>query len=263
MYNIGIKFKQYPELRLTIYDTPVGKNFVQLIKDNYSASPPVYRDRVKYNVEYMIELAHQAKQAFNWDWEIPSYDLSHTTLLHKDLERLLGQTGFHDIPEQYDHLLMEMHYCLHIVQDPENIGTRTGAFQVEWFNDSGFPLDDTFEFGTKKSFGDVELLNPFVGHGPVQIFHENDYTAIEQTCKFHNFVKAGIVISTYNHEIDREEILKYFRHHATEFVEHHGQEKIMHYTGFPKIGHISNPEDFGNLLSSTDIIELESINFDL
>lgn len=263
MHKIALKFKNYPALRLLIYDTKLGKNFVKLIKDNYANSLPTYRDRIKYNTKYMFELARQAKEAFNWQWDIPEYDLEHTTLLHKDLERLLGTTGFQDVSEQYDHLLMEMHYCLHIVQEKENIGTRQGAFQVEWFNDTGFALDSNFEFGIKKTFGDVELLNPFVGHGPVQIFHENDYTNIPQTCKFHDFVKAGIVISTYDHTINRETILNYFQQHANEFVEKHGAEKIMSYTGFPKIGYIENLDDFKNLLAEKNVIELESMQFDI
>ena len=261
MSIIYVKFKHYPALELVVNDTPLGDRFKQLIKDNLQNSLPVYRDRVKYSVEYMFELAHQAKEAFNWDWEIPKYDLAHTTILHKDLERLLGTTGFEHVPEQYDHLLMEMHYCLHIVQDPENINTRKGAFQLEWFNDTGFELDESFTFGTVKTFGDVEFLNPFVGHGPVQIFHENDYTNIPQTCKFHNFIKAGIVISTYDHTIDRSGILDYFKHHAPEFVEQHGQDKIMHYTGFPKIGRVTNLDDFQALLDCPTVIELESIEF--
>lgn len=263
MYKINLKFKNHPVLVLSIYDTPIGENFVKLLNNNYTTSLPVYRDRIKYNTKYMFELAHQAKKAFGWEWEIPDYDLAHTTLLHKDLERLLGTTGFQEVPEQYDHLLMEMHYCLHIIQDKESIGTRNGAFQLEWFNDTGFSLDNTFNFGTKKTFGDVELLNPFVGHGPVQIVHENDHTNIDQTCKFHNFVKPGLVISTYDHTIDREIILNYFQQHAEQFVKKHGVEKIKHYTGFPKIGYLDNPDDFKNLLIDSDVIELESMSFNV
>lgn len=261
MSTLYIKYKNQPELVLDINDTAVANQWVELIKHNLVDSLPVYRDRVRYNTKYMLELAHQAQMAFDWDWTIPQYDLANTTLLHKDLERLLGHTGFENVPEQYDHLLMEMHYCLHIIQHPELIGTRRGAFQLEWFNDSGFDLPMSFVFNSKKQFGDVELLNPFVGHGPVQIFQENDHTEISQTCKFHNFVKAGLVISTSDHSIDRNKILDYFVQHAPNFVEHHGADKIQYYTGFPKIGHVVNLEDFGQLLDCNEIIQLESVKF--
>ena len=262
MNTMYIKYKNHPELVLDIDDTEVNNRWVELIKHNLAGSLPVYRDRVRYNVEYMFELAHQARAAFNWDWAVPEYDLSYTTILHKDLERLLGHTGFENVPEQYDHLLTEIHYCLHIIQNPETIGTRNGAFQLEWFNDSGFDLPTEFTFDSKKHFGDVELLNPFVGHGPVQIFQENDYTEISQTCKFHNFVKAGLVISTYNHSVDRNKILNYFVQHAPDFVKKHGDKKIQHYTGFPKIGRVINLEDFRQLLNCSNIIEIESVHFD-
>lgn len=262
MSKIYIKFKNHPQLKLNIKDTKITNQWVKLLQYNINSSLPVYRDRIKYNVEYMFELAHRARVAFNWDWEVPTYDLAHTTILHKDLERLLGETGFKDVPEEYDHLLMEMHYCLHIVQNPNKIGTRFGAFQVEWFNDIGFDLDNEFVFGTQKEFGDVELLNPFVGHGPVQIFQENDYTDIPQTCKFHNFVKAGLVISTFDSTVDRTEILNYFKKHAPDFVRQHGEHTIQHYTGFPTVGRVDNLEDFRQLLNCPEIIELESMDFD-
>jgi hypothetical protein len=261
MSTMYIKYKNHPELVLDINNTEITNQWIELIKNNLCDSLPVYRDRVRYNVEYMFELAHQARAAFNWEWTVPEYDLAYTTILHKDLERLLGHTGFENVSEQHDHLLMEIHYCLHIIQNPETIGTRNGAFQLEWFNDSGFDLPMSFAFNSKKQFGDVELLNPFVGHGPVQIFQENDYTEIAQTCKFHNFVKAGLVISTYNHSVEHNKILNYFVQHAPDFVKKHGAEKIQHYTGFPKIGRVINLEDFRQLLKCSDIIEIESVRF--
>lgn len=258
MSKIFITYKNYDPIVLQIDDTPLGDKYVQLLKDNYQASPPVYRDRIKYNSEYLLDLAQQAKAAFGWDWELTT----DFTLLHKDLEMLLGTTGFEHVSAEYDNLLTEIHYCLHIVQHLDTINSRDGAFQIEWFNDLGFTLDQSFEFNTHKKFGDVEFINPFVGHGPVQIFYEDDHTNITQTCKFHNFVKPGIVISTYNQMANCALILDYFKKHDPAFVNTHTEETILHYTGYPKIGHVVNLNDFKTLLNDPLVIELERIDFE-
>lgn len=258
MSKIFITFKNHVPLELQIDCTPLGNEYVKLIKDNYQARPPIYRDRIKYNSDYLLDLAQQAKLAFGWEWELTT----DFTLLHKDLEVLLGTTGFENVSAEYDNLLTEIHYCLHIVQNPETINSRSGAFQIEWFNDSGFALDQSFEFNTHKKFGDVEFINPYVGHGPVQIFFENDHTHITQTCKFHNFIKPGIVISTYNQIANRELILDYFKKHDPAFVNGHTEETILHYTGYPKIGHVVNLDDFKTVLTDPTVIELERINFE-
>lgn len=263
MSKIRIRFQQHPALVISIQESSLGRRFVDLLRQNYvQHGPPCYRDRIKYNNEYMHELSHRARQAFGWDWDIPQYDIESSTRLHKDLERLLGTTGFKEIPEQHDQLLMELHYCLHIVQNPEHVGTRMGAFQLEWFNDSGFDLDPEFEFAPEKKFGDVELLNPWVGHAPVQVFLENDIIDINMTCRFHDHVRPGLVLGTYNQSINRAEVLQHFLTHAPDFVDRHGIKALAKYTGYPRIGRIQNLDVFQNLLCHPGILEFHSLEFE-
>ena len=262
MPKIYVKFRSHDPLILYIQDDPVGNQLTDLIKKNYMTARPVYRDRIKYNEDYMIELIEKAKNAFGWECNIPSYQTEFSIYLHKDLERLLGTTGFQDIPAQHDELLMELHYCLHIIQHPKSVNTRNGAFQIEWFNDTGFVLPDGFEFQNEKQFGDIELLNPWVGHGPAQIFFENDHINIPMTCMFHDYVIRGLVLSTFNQKIDKNKVLYFFQMYAPEFVQKHTADKILHYTGYPKIGYIENLDVFEKLLISTEVIELERLTFD-
>jgi hypothetical protein len=260
--QILVTFQNHPALVIDIQSTNLGLRFIDLIKQNCQTyGLPSYRDRIKYTEQYMHTLAIRAQEAFGWQWDIPTYDLQSSIWLHKDLERLLGATDFSQVPQEYDELLMELHYCLHIVQDPGKVSTRQGAFQLEWFNDSGFDLDRDFEFGTVKRFGDVEFLNPWVGHSPTQIFFENDYINIPMTCKFHDRVKPGIVISTYEQKIDRLQVLDYFSTHAPEFVKLHSKEKIMHYTGYPCIGRVSNLDTFRQILTDPNEIKVNKLEF--
>jgi hypothetical protein len=264
MPKIYITFQNRPPLELHIIDTDLGYNYASLVKKNYENSFPVYRDRPKYTEKYMMGLAEQASVAFNWHWSADHYSLNNTPLLHKDLEHLLGTTGFTQVPEQYDHLLHELHYCLHIVQHPDTVGTRMGFLQIEWFNDDGFDLDTHFKFQHHMQFGDLQLQNPFVGHGPAQIFFENDYYDLDLTCKFHTFVKPGIVINVNTtYCVDPDQVIKKFQAQGPDFVARHGVEKIRHYTGFPVIGQIKNTKLLQEIVDCPNELFLEKLEFDL
>jgi hypothetical protein len=263
MPNLHITFRGYPTLTVDINNTELGRRYYNLVKANYSKQFPSYRDRIRYTPEYMLELAQQAKTAFGWQWSFDQYDLSITPQLHRDLERLLGETGFADIPAEYDNLLNELHYCLHIVQHPDIVRTRNGVMQIEWFNDDSFDLDSDFEFSTSIDFGDIVFQNPYVGHSPAQIYNEQDYSNLDSACRFPNRVKPGVVIAITNpHTIDRQAVLHEFERHNPAFVAQHTVEKILHYTGFPVIGRVLNINDLRTIVDAPDPIALELIEFD-
>lgn len=256
---INLAFKSSPILKIAIADTKVGNNYYQLVKDNYIQSPPIFRDRKKYTLEYMITLAHQAKQVLGWDWVKDSYDTSTAILLHKNLEEALAN-GFESVPAEHDHLFHELHYCLHVVSD-NLTPTRKGWLQVEWYNSQGFDLDNTFTFSHVMGFGDVKLQNPYVGHPPQTIFEENDNINIPQTCKFHDFVRPGINIAIQQFPtVDKPAVVEYFKQYSPEFVNQHGVDKIMHYTGYPVIGQVINLDDL-EIVVGSDRLEFDYMEF--
>lgn len=259
---ITISFSNSIDLRLSIQQSLLGDRYTNLVQENYLKEFPSYRDRIKYDSKYLRELAKQAKVAFGWNWELPEYDLTVTPTLHRDLERLLSETGFNNVPAEYDNLLHDLHYCLHIVQHPDEVNTRVGNLQIEWFNDNGFSLPADFEFQTQVKFGDCLFQNPYVGHSPVQIDNENDWDSLDQTCKFHTFVKPGIVIYTGpGYSISKEHILEKFKRHNPGFVKKHGESTILYYTGFPVIGTVINKDDLQILVDYPTPINLSRIEF--
>lgn len=261
MPYIDVKFKNYNKLVLNISDTPLGKKYFKLVKQNYNSSFPVFRDRTKYNIDYMLKLAKEAKNKLGWNWEFESYNIEITALLHKNIEELVG-TNFDSVPAELDNLIHELHYCLHIIQDGRTtVPCRDGWIQIEWYNDNGFTLEETNIFSNKLKFGDIRLQNPFVGHGPLQIYLEKDFTKISQTCKFHNFVKPGVIISISDfNEVDPKLIIDAFVKHAPEFVKLHSKEKILSYIGHPIIGHVENLNDL-HIIANAPYLELESMEF--
>lgn len=259
---INLKFKDKPILELSIDDTEVGKRYYNLVKENYKKQKPIFRDKVKYTVEYMHILAKEARTKLNWNWSADNYSIANTALLHKDIEELLGTVGFENVPEEYDDLLHELHYCLHSIQDNKTHSQRDGWLQIEWFNDKGFALDENYKFVKDLKFGDIKLQNPWVGHGPLQIYLEKDFSKISQTCKFHDFVKPGInvVISDFSKFDEEDKLIAEFQQHDPEFVSFHGIDKILRYTGYPTVGKINNLSDLKSVAESA-ILEFESLEF--
>ena len=257
MVNFEVKFSGVPALQCSLNDTKLTQRYIELIK--HQTESPIFRDPPQYTLEYFKELAVKARQMLGWDWVKDSYTLAVTTKLHKDIEKYLAQ-GFENVPEEHDHLLHELHYCLHAI---ESGSRRNSWLQVEWFNDDGFSIDaDEYPAKINLEFGDLRLQNPYVGHHPLFVYQQNDNFNIQQTCKFHDFVKPGIniVVARKNKPFDMATYLQWFETYAPNFVAQHGIEKLKKFTGHPVVGFVTNKSDL-ELLVQQPIIKFEYISF--
>lgn len=261
---ITVNFQNQAPLYLEIRNSEVGRRYFELVKSNYQKSKPIYRDELKYTPEYIYQLAAKARTAFGWNWDqVTDFSSGIAPYLHKDLEVLLAQ-GFEKIPEKYDDLIHELHYCLHLIQHkPGEKRTRNSWFQIEWYNDEGFELDPEFRFQTQLQVGDVRFQNPFVGHGPWQMWREQDFLNITQTCKFHTFVKPGInIVHTAQPGVTEvDQLIEKFKQHDPVFVQTHGVEKIRRYIGHPIIGRVINLNDLRQI-KQEPILTLASLGFE-
>ena len=267
MPTIYLEFKNQPKLILDIDDTTVGWQYFNLVKNQYTEGMPIFRDKINYTLEYFDYLVKMANKKLNTNWHFEIYDLPTTVLIHKTIEQLIGvkTTGFSNVSSEFDDLLHELHYCLHEIQHSKiNHNQRTGFMQVEWFTDNGIPLDENFTFNQKIELGDLRLQNPYVGHGPHRIYLDNDHTNIFQTCRFHDLIRPGIVIclSSFDHSfISSQEYKEYFSTNAPDFVNYHGMETIMKYSGHPVIGKVRNIDDLIKIKQAIPL-EFESLQFE-
>lgn len=261
MTNFSVKFKNSPEIVCEIDDTELGKKYFDLLKEQYQIdSKPIYRDPQKYTEVYLRQLAIQAKEVLNWDWLKDEYTLEVTTKLHKDIEQYLAN-GYTNIPAEHDHLLNELHFCLHAV---ESKSLRNSWLQIEWFNDLGFSISpDEYPAKMNLDFGDIRLQNPYVGHHPLYLYEQKDNTNIMQTCRFHDFAKPGfnLVVQDFrNYKFNQQEYLEWFRINGKEFLSIHSEEKLLKYTGHPVIGRVVNLNDLKSLIQQP-VIEIEKLLF--
>jgi hypothetical protein len=256
-----VKFCNAPALVCRLHDTELAKKYYALLKNQYFQDPnPLFRDQQKYTMEYFLQLVDRAETELGWNWHKEKYDLATTTLLHKDIEQYLAQ-GFENIPEEYDEILHELHFALHAI---ENNSKRDSWLQIEWTNDAGFNItEDEYPAKIKLEFGDIRLQNPYVGHHPLYVYEQKDTYNIDQTCKFHNFVKPGInlaIIPSNEYKFSLDQYLAWFNKHAPNFVQHNGQAQLIKFTGHPVIGTVINLEDLETLVAMP-VIEFESLNF--
>jgi hypothetical protein len=260
MLTFAVKFYNTPELQYQLDDTELAYRYLELLQTQYIDNPcPVFRDQQKYTLDYFNTLAQQAHTELGWNWVASRYDLSTTTQLHKDIEQYLAQ-GFENIPEEHDELLHELHFCLHAI---ESGSKRNNWLQIEWYNDTGFEITgDEYPATLNLEFGDLRLQNPYVGHHPLYLYQQQDSIDIMQTCRFHNFVKPGLnlVINHENKKFDIDQYLNWFRCHGADFLNTHGEEMLLKFTGHPVIGHVTNKYNLETVVL-TPILEFEYLKF--
>jgi hypothetical protein len=273
--DLSIYFKDFPPLLVQLDNNKVAHQWKKLFVDNYSQQMPICRSgKKKYTLAYLNELVAEANEKLHWNYSTSIASADDTVELHKNIEQICAN-GFKNIPSAYDNLIHEMHFCIHVVESSAILAPVTytkptvtttpvnkvqtiasvnkvqtiapvAVLQIEWFNDDGFALDKSFKFKLNLEVGDIKLQNPFVGHGPLQIYRYNDWSNVFQTCRFHDFVRPGINLLTRvrdNTDILDGSYEEWWQTNATEFVSQHGMEKIWHYTGHPVIGRTLNVSD--------------------
>lgn len=247
--DFEIKFHNIPSLKVQLDKTQLAEKYYNLLKFQYlEDSNVIFRDRQYYTLDVLCNLAAQANDCLGWNWDLSDTSWENLTLLHKDIEYLVGD-GYENLPAEYDNLVHDMHFALHSI---EYNNQRDPWLQLEWYNDNGFEIKPE-EYPGKRvcEVGDIKLQNPWVGHSPHMVYMQNDNTNIMQTCKFHDFAKPGIniMIEKYGSNQPYENYYNWFNKHCPEFLEKHTWETTKAFIGEPVVGRINNLEDLESAIA--------------
>ena len=258
---IKINIDNHQPLVVSLEDSDTAKVYTKLLSRNLARDEFVFRDPVKYTPEYFHSLCMRVKKELGWSWIRDEYSIEQTTDMHKNIESYLDKTeSFKDVPGDQQDLIHEAHFCIHQMQ----YGTqgRTPALQIEWFNDDKENLPDDSNFVIYPDFGDLILQNPYVGHPPLQCWQQNDYKNIERTCQFHDIIKPGIKIMTNTgrqKELDLYKYQAWWRDKCGDYVTKVGWEKILRYTGFPKIGSVIDKDNLRSIIADEKPLNITKI----
>jgi len=267
MSNITVIFKGQPPLHIELYNTTAAQQWRQLFVQNYQQQFPIFRDMQKYTWAYLRELIQQANTTCGWNFPSDVTTLDDTLDLHKCIEVTLAN-GYPSVPQTWWHILDEVHFALHKIQQGDmGLQAHRGYFlQLEWFNDDIVPLSEDFVFSDSFKFGSVRLQNIYVGHSPLMIYQQNDHSVVSQTCRFHDQIKPGLHIMTSRPnpsrplvDYDLADYTAWWNTRAPEFVEQHGWDTIMRYTGYPIIGEVVNTTDLETVYACPEVLELQEV----
>lgn len=265
MSDIIVIFKNQPELHIQLFDTTAANLWKQLFTKNYQQQFPLFRDMMKYTWEYLEQLIEQANQTCGWNFPSNVETLDDTLDLHKHIEVTLAN-GYEPVPVAWHHILDELHFALHKIQqgNMEYKPHRGYFLQLEWFNGDTLPLPEDFVFTHSPKFGSLRLQNAYVGHTPLMIYEQNDFSKVFQTCRFHDLIRPGlhIMCGQSNAAWFASRLNDYqtqWRTMAPEFVEQHGWERIMYYTGHPIIGQVENLQALEQVYGFPGVLELQEV----
>lgn len=260
MNHIQIFFKNNDPIIIELIDHAVADKFFKLVKINLQKEKPIFRDHAKYNEAYLKELAVKLKKELQWNWLSKDYCIEDTVAMHKEIENLLEKDhSFKSIPGHLQNLIHEAHFCIHAVQYANKNKPHGDFLQLEWFNDDFVELVEDIKFNTQLSVGDIMLQNPYVGHPPLQCYQQNDFKNILRTCTFHDRIKPGIKINLGILDgVNLENYKNWWHQKAPDFVNLHGFDKILYYTGFPVVGKVTNLQTLQEVLR-TPILELDKV----
>lgn len=259
---IDIKFKNTEVFNIELEKNSVTEKFKTILERNLNKSLPLFRDPGKYDEKYLRKLCGEVKEKLNWDWLSDDYSIENTVRFHKGIEKLIDKQGdFTKLDGEIQNLIHEAHFCIHSLQYKNENYKHGFMIQLEWFNDDFEILPDEAEFDTEINFGDVILQNAYVGHPPIQCYQQNDHAQIERTCAFPDRIKPGIKINlmqTKPNAFDWKHYEDWWRKNCSAFVDRVGWQTIKRYTGFTKIGKVTDLELFRKILEK-EILEVESV----
>jgi hypothetical protein len=260
MPNIFVHFQNHNPLIVDLEDSETAGLYLEVLRRNLEKEAPIWRDLLKYDLEYFKELCWQVQKTLGWNWDMANFTTSDTVRFHKDIENsLLKENSFDNIPGEHQQLIHEVHHCLHNMEVKDAKYPRGDFLQFEWFNGDyeEMPSDKKFKIGPE--LGDIILQNPYVGHPPLQCYMFNDYQQIERTCAFQDRIKPALKIGLSNDthfQFDEDDYKTWWIKKCPGFVDKHGMDTVLRYTGWPVIGKVRDIDYLNQL------VKIKELNFE-
>lgn len=260
MHRLSLKFDGIDEtINIVLDSSKNAEFFVSYLKSfNRPADSVSVHQPFDQQLESFLTKARQAKELFNFNWDLTRLTRENFNHWHRDIETF-DLSLYPPYTEEKARFFVDLHSELHLIENRivENLKDsnliRTSC-SIKWFAPS-VPWPEIPKFIPRLAVktGDVIMDFPHVGKSPWTSFQHNDVENLTQSCKLPNMCAPGFVIALTekyysNHYLDklirqeRQQLIDWYQTNIDTLGKMFSQEEMLAYDGEYCIGRLENLE---------------------
>jgi hypothetical protein len=259
MSILSLRFEGVTELVHVHLPPTKNADFFQnyLTSFNRPADSMTVQQPFDQQLENFLHKAQQAKEIFNFDWNLNSLTQENFNIWHRDIENF-DLSKYPPCTQEKDHFAIDLHSALHMIENrmldhlkPKKMFQQTSC-SIKWFAPSlPWPEIPKFKSRLEVEKGDIIVDYPHVGKSPWTSFENNDTTHLEQSCRLPDMCAPGFYISLvgtgYPEKIkqqkiqqEKEQLILWYQENITVLEKMFTQEQMLTYDGVYCIGKIQD-----------------------
>ena len=277
MSTLALKFDSINEIVEIELDSTVNAEFFKnyLLGFNRPADQLFYKQSADQVLKDFLNKAHQAKELFDFEWDLTNLTQDNFNLWHRDIETF-DLSKHPPWSQEKGDFFIELHTCLHAAEgdvSPKNTSSTRSFIKIKWFENSiPWPEIPKFKSGLDVEPGDIITDYPHVGKDPWTCYQQNDLTNLKQCCRLPDACPPGFLImlvgKRLNANINRtllqnrqQQLLKWYQQNINQVESLFTQDQMLAYDGVYCVGRLRNIEHASFLqtanLTSVSIVSHE------
>jgi len=276
MSILALKFDSINEIVEIELDSTVNAEFFKnsLLGFNRPADQLFYKKSAEQVLNDFLNKAHQAKQLFNFEWDLTNLTQDNFNLWHRDIETF-DLSKYPPWSQKKGDFFIALHTALHASEETlvknNNSSVTREMIQIKWFANS-LPWSEMPKFKSMLDItaGDIVTDYPHVGKTPWLSYYHNDLTNLKQSCRLPDACPPGFLIWLTNHidtdtetkkklQLKREQQLtNWYQQNVNQLETLFTQDQMLAYDGEYCIGRIKNIEQL-QLLQTFDLTSVSIV----
>ena len=273
MSILALKFDNIKEIVEIELDSTVNAEFFKnyLLEFGRPADQLFYMQSAEQLLEDFLNKARQAKELFNFNWDLTSLTQNNFNLWHKDIETF--DLNNYPWSQEKGDFFIALHTALHgaELREKNNSPSIRKQMLVKWFGSSlPWPEIPKFKSVLDINAGDITTGYPHVGKPPWVCFQQNDNTNLQQTCRlpdacppsFHIWLINNTIADTNEkkkRQLKREQQLtNWYQQNINQLEALFTQDQMLTYDGEYCIGRLKNIDQL-HFLQTSDLTSVSIV----
>jgi len=278
MSTLALKFDSINEIVEIELDSTVNAEFFKnyLLGFNRPADQLFYPQSAEHTLKDFLNKAHQAKELFNFKWDLTNLTQDNFNLWHRDIETF-DLSKYPPWSQEKGDFFIALHTALHASETlVKNNNFSSSSFSrmmihIKWFAPSlPWPEIPNFKSGLDVTAGDIITDYPHVGKTPWSSYQQNDVTNLTQSCRLPDACPPGFKIHLNNVSIadiqtknkiklkHEQQLIKWYQQNIDQLERLFTQDQMLAYDGEYCIGRIKNIEHLP-LLQTVDLTSVKIV----